>query len=142
MERDRHVNIRARLNAVTPGRVSILAATIMLFVFFEYSIRPILEFDSSAAQGQAVSTAASSFTPDELQRLGGDSPDQVVAVVSSFLRSYSFPAGPLATAHVLVKLSILSTNWPAPGSEDTELGVFMGPEVDHGETEVYTGVQA
>jgi hypothetical protein len=32
--------------------------------------------------------------------------------------------------------------WPAPGSEDTELGVFMGPEVGHGETEVYTGVQA
>jgi hypothetical protein len=25
-------------------------------------------------------------------------------------------------------------NWPAPGSEDTELGVFMGPEVSHGET--------
>ena len=34
------------------------------------------------------------------------------------------------------------TVWPAPGSENTELGVFMGPEVDHGETKVYTGVQA
>jgi hypothetical protein len=33
-------------------------------------------------------------------------------------------------------------NWPAPGSEDTELGVFMGPEVSHGETKVYAGVQA
>jgi hypothetical protein len=32
--------------------------------------------------------------------------------------------------------------WPAPGSEDTELGVFMGPEVSHGETAVYAGVQA
>ena len=32
--------------------------------------------------------------------------------------------------------------WPAPGSEDTELGVFMGPEVGHGETKVYAGVQA
>ncbi len=32
--------------------------------------------------------------------------------------------------------------WPAPGSEDTELGVFMGPEVDHGETKVHTRVQA
>jgi len=32
--------------------------------------------------------------------------------------------------------------WPAPGSEDTELGVFMGPEVRHGETTVYAGVQA
>jgi len=32
--------------------------------------------------------------------------------------------------------------WPAPGSEDTELGVFMGAEVSHGETKVYAGVQA
>ncbi len=32
--------------------------------------------------------------------------------------------------------------WPAPGSEDTELGVFMGAEVGHGKTTVYTGVQA
>jgi hypothetical protein len=30
----------------------------------------------------------------------------------------------------------------APGSEDTELGVFMGPEVRHGEAEVYARVQA
>jgi hypothetical protein len=33
-------------------------------------------------------------------------------------------------------------DWPAPGSEDTELGVSMEPEVDHGEAEVYAGVQA
>ena len=32
--------------------------------------------------------------------------------------------------------------WPAPGSEDTELGVLMEPEVGHGATEVYPGVQA
>ena len=32
--------------------------------------------------------------------------------------------------------------WPAPGSEDTELGVLMESEVDHGEAEVYTRVQA
>jgi hypothetical protein len=29
-------------------------------------------------------------------------------------------------------------DWPAPGSEDTELGVLMEPEVGHGEAEVYT----
>jgi hypothetical protein len=33
-------------------------------------------------------------------------------------------------------------NWPAPGSEDTEFGVLMEPEVRHGEAEVYTRVQA
>jgi hypothetical protein len=32
--------------------------------------------------------------------------------------------------------------WPAPGSADTELGVLMEAEVCHGETEVYTRVQA
>ena len=32
--------------------------------------------------------------------------------------------------------------WPAPGSEDTELGVLIGPEVRHGEAEVYARVQA
>jgi hypothetical protein len=32
--------------------------------------------------------------------------------------------------------------WPAPGSEDTELGVLIEPEVGHGETEVYPRVQA
>ena len=32
--------------------------------------------------------------------------------------------------------------WPAPGSEDTELGVLMELEVGHGETEVHTGIQA
>jgi len=36
----------------------------------------------------------------------------------------------------------VSFSWPAPGSEDTELGVFMEPEVSHGETEVYPRVQA
>ncbi|MDP2410083.1 MAG: DUF262 domain-containing protein [Pseudolabrys sp.] len=32
--------------------------------------------------------------------------------------------------------------WPAPDSEDTELGVLMEPEVDHGAAKIYAGVQA
>jgi hypothetical protein len=39
-------------------------------------------------------------------------------------------------------LDQLTSLWPAPGSEDTELGVLMEPEVRHGETAVYAGVQA
>jgi hypothetical protein len=46
------------------------------------------------------------------------------------------------TAKLAEKLSKLNTNWPAPGSEDTELGVLMEPEVGHGATEVYARVQA
>ena len=40
------------------------------------------------------------------------------------------------------QLQRTSADWPAPGSADTELGVLMEPEVSHGETEVYTRVQA
>jgi len=39
-------------------------------------------------------------------------------------------------------LAVIAGLWPAPGSEDTELGVLMEPEVGHGETEVYPRVQA
>ena len=35
-----------------------------------------------------------------------------------------------------------SVVWPAPGSEDTELGVLMEREVRHGEAEVYARIQA
>ena len=37
---------------------------------------------------------------------------------------------------------VIARYWPAPGSEDTEFGVLMEPEVRHGEAEVYAGVQA
>ena len=39
-------------------------------------------------------------------------------------------------------LICLFCKWPAPGSEDTELGVLMELEVGHGETKVYPRVQA
>ena len=42
----------------------------------------------------------------------------------------------------LTLLGIQDGNWPAPGSEYTELGVLMEPEVRHGAAEVYAGVQA
>jgi hypothetical protein len=38
--------------------------------------------------------------------------------------------------------SWVRSRWPAAGSEDTELGVKMEPEVGHGETEIYPQVQA
>jgi hypothetical protein len=41
-----------------------------------------------------------------------------------------------------VDSTLLASLWPAPGSEDTELGVFMGPEVSHGEAKIYARVQA
>src|SRR5262249_46328335 len=48
----------------------------------------------------------------------------------------------LRTVIVWISLYILfGSLWPAPGSEDTELGVLMEPEVGHGETKVYPRVQ-
>jgi hypothetical protein len=41
-----------------------------------------------------------------------------------------------------VRSSYGTAFWPAPGSEDTELGVLLELEVGHGEAEVYAGVQA
>ena len=46
---------------------------------------------------------------------------------------------PDGQAHLFV---LAGSIWPAPGSEDTELGVLMELEVCHGETEVYPRVQA
>jgi len=49
-----------------------------------------------------------------------------------------------AFAELLADVSVgtLKSFWPAPGSEDTELGVLMELEVGHGEASVYAGVQA
>ena len=41
-----------------------------------------------------------------------------------------------------INLDEAYASWPAPGSEDTKLGVLMEREVRHGATEVYAGVQA
>ena len=49
------------------------------------------------------------------------------------------PEAHFAKPKEVVKDNVL---WPAPGSEDTELGVLMEPEVRHGAAEVYAGVQA
>jgi hypothetical protein len=49
---------------------------------------------------------------------------------------------PIIFTHPIPCLMATTPLWPAPGSEDTELGVLMELEVGHGETEVYAGVQA
>ena len=76
-------------------------------------------------------------------RAGGLSHAPAVAGARTFIRS-----GDPGVANRLYELAARNlytyykADWPAPGSEDTELGVFMGPEVSHGETKIYAGVQA
>lgn len=55
---------------------------------------------------------------------------------------FTFKVAPKASWYARDQLKFIKWVWPAAGSEDTELGVLMGPEVDHGTTEVYARVQA
>ena len=41
-----------------------------------------------------------------------------------------------------VRLARATATWPAPGSEDTELGVILEPEVVYGTQTLCTRVQA
>jgi hypothetical protein len=56
---------------------------------------------------------------------------EVVSELDKFMLDKAYEVG--ALGHQLKKL----VGWPAPGSEDTELGVLMELEVRHGEAEVY-----
>ncbi len=71
----------------------------------------------------------------QLKKLEHDLQERIVDKV----RFYAAQPDPLEFAEPLTGQDAY---WPAPGSEDTELGVFMGPEVSHGKAEVYTRVQA
>ena len=72
--------------------------------------------------------------------------DMVARVPEAFLHddailsAYITKCG-LYTTHINAA-PLNSLSWPAPGFTDTELGVLMEPEVCHGATEVYAGVQA
>jgi hypothetical protein len=61
------------------------------------------------------------------------------ASLTQFLPPFEHDIERVPIAHVLEYNKVI---WPAPGSEDTELGVLMELEVGHGETEVYARVQA
>ena len=52
------------------------------------------------------------------------------------------PGGSTMTVLAVEGMKVRCSDEHAPGSADTELSVFMGPEVGHGETKVYAGVQA
>jgi hypothetical protein len=62
----------------------------------------------------------------------------------------NFDTGTLTVAHLLAEDTVAIRNqgtgagqiWPAPGSEDTELGVILEPEVVYGTQTLCTRVQA
>ena len=75
-----------------------------------------------------------------------------VGTTSSFTTSAANAAIALNSANLLTGAVALNTNgatgdasltnWPAPGSEDTELGVILEPEVVYGTQTLWTRVQA
>ena len=60
------------------------------------------------------------------------------------MKSKSALMGWFSSIPVVARMRLIKSLavWPAAGSEDTELGVLMEPEVDHGEKAVYARVQA
>jgi hypothetical protein len=65
--------------------------------------------------------------------------------IKSFVDRYPYLMNPRLSARELFYPDWHTNKnkvWPAPGSEDTELGALMELEVGHGETEVYPRVQA
>jgi hypothetical protein len=54
----------------------------------------------------------------------------------------SRPVIAMPLARPPIESVVTNEDWPVPGLEDTELGVFMEPEVGHGTTTAYSGVQA
>ena len=73
-----------------------------------------------------------------------DATDHYVYSPDDPRRSHIMPTGFSARGSIMWQVIDLKANaeWPAPGFEDTELGVLLEPEGGHGETEVYERVQA
>jgi type I site-specific restriction endonuclease len=70
------------------------------------------------------------------------SPTEYIQIKGRGTRRFTFKIGHTEYEKKNFFLLDFCAVWPAPGSEDTELGVLMGPEVRHGEAEVYARVQA
>jgi hypothetical protein len=68
--------------------------------------------------------------------------DYIGVIEAEGVTAYNVLKQHFGESNLLHKLRNTIAYWPAPGSADTELGVFMEPEVSHGETKVYSGVQA
>ena len=94
-----------------------------------------------------LATTASAAEPTQVERvqtaidawLAARAPIEKVTGIAAYI---SFGAAGPAIEAFSGKVGRDPDAWPAPGSEDTELGVLMEPEVGHGETEVYPRVQA
>jgi hypothetical protein len=69
-------------------------------------------------------------------------PSSALSSDSAISERWPVSSACLAITRWRASWTVNSAMWPAPGSEDTELGVLMELEVGHGETEVYARVQA
>jgi hypothetical protein len=78
----------------------------------------------------------------ELEPLAGDKNARTILLSREMWDLLSSEMEEGESANRRSKLLATLQNWPAPGFEDTELGVLLEPEVAHGEAEVYAGVQA
>jgi restriction system protein len=123
-----------------PGAVPVNAGTLFKFAV-EMKVGDLIVYPSKSDRMVNIGRIESAYFYD---KNGGDGPNRRrVAWIKSAPRT-TFSQDALHEIGSAVTLFQIKNHpeWPAPGSEDTELGVLMGPEDSHGETEVHAGVQA
>jgi type I restriction enzyme, S subunit len=102
-----------------------------------YALRSKLAFDQAdtGATGTAQKTVSLKLLRSiRLPRMSSSAQEAVMARLDS--------ADDVSQQLEAIYRRRIDAVWSAPGSEGTELGVLMEPEVRHGEAEVYTRVQA
>src|SRR5262249_30628224 len=93
------------------------------------------------SRSEGVSPYSDAMMPSIFLSISVEGPS-LIARLTRFSMSLIAGGGTRAGSGTGTRLIDDTSRWPAPGSEDTELGVLMELEVGHGETKVYTRVQA
>ncbi len=139
--------IRTLLNSVNDNQQGGMALILALCLNY-VEMRPTFELLSELL-GKDIFTTMNSLNDDFAKEFFAISRTEVIArspVLSEYLLK-NFVSDDKLIATLVIALAASSARykkarWPAPGSEDTELGVLMGPEGGHGATAVYARVQA
>jgi Protein of unknown function DUF262 len=72
----------------------------------------------------------------------GERGDEVEQFLNDINTEFEAATDENAPEYFIGTVVVCPSEWPAPGSEDTKLGVLVEPEVRHGEAEVHARVQA
>ena len=125
------------VTVISPGCAGVIAAVVRLIVSPVHAVAPS---NASTTADDNVKLVANCPIPHSRRLSGGSEPFCLSIGYINHFQNYLVMHGVHRPG--LVWSRGIPAVWPALGSANTELGVFMGPEVGHGETKVYAGVQA